>query len=156
MIITLFTVIPSNIAFLPYSFEDPMLLIFLLGSLALMVGFCLLLIFKAEKVCEYLKLEKGFDSEEFKLSFLSEKTIVKLASILLGGYLVINDVPRFLQNTFNAIKFQSNNMSFDANDQFYWLIGLLRIFIGLFLVMNFTYVQKVLVKKTSPNSTLDQ
>lgn len=86
------------------------------------------------------------------MNFLSEETIVKLASILLGGVIIIQDIPKLLGDTLYAIQAQSINIPFDSEDKFHWIVGFLRIFIGFFLVLNFRFVQSMLIGKSVPNN----
>lgn len=56
MVITLFAFIPTSIGYISYSLDEPMFFLLILGSIAIAIGFCGLIVFRAEKICGFLKL----------------------------------------------------------------------------------------------------
>lgn len=67
------------------------------------VFFCYLLIFKTEWCIEVLKLEYGFDQETIPIN-MHRSTILSISIIVIGGYLVANEIPNFCRQLFIYIQ----------------------------------------------------
>jgi len=146
-----FFYIPSTFETFFMDFSDPVYLVYSMVVLLLVILLMVFLLFKAEVIYKALKLGKDFDTEEIQMGNLSEKSIVMLASILFGAYLIVTDFPIFLNNTLYAVKSQNIRIPFDSKDRFFWIVGLIRVFIGLFLVTNYKLVHKLLAGKSAIN-----
>ncbi len=151
LVITVFTFIPNTFSYWLSSFmyED-----YFMGIIAaLMTAFMLVLVYvlmkKAGKIVDFLKIEQGFEVEEINLGSLSEAGIVKIAFIILGTYLFIDELPYFIHNTLSSLKIESYEEYIVENQpvNFAWLFSLVKVFAGLFLMFNYKVLQERLFKK---------
>jgi hypothetical protein len=65
--------------------------------------FCYLLIFKTEWFIKVLKLDRGFDQETIPIN-IHRSTILSISIIVIGGYLVANEIPNFCRQLFLYIQ----------------------------------------------------
>ena len=89
------------ISSIPYS-----LFYAILGFIAVLIpAFVYYLIFvKSDKVMNILKIDKGFESEEVNFGNLSSKEILKIAFIIFGLLMIVQNIPSFVTNCFYAFK----------------------------------------------------
>lgn len=153
-ILTVFNFIPTNISYAISNFQ-PLILLWIVGASALTIALFFLLIFKADKIIDFLKLDKGFDNDSIVLKNFNESKIIKLALIIIGGFLVIENIPDFLSHSYYAFKNQiSFNISDDAFpfagntevDYFRWFFAAINILLGYLLLTNYSLVSKWLSK----------
>lgn len=140
-LMTLFTVIPNNIANLLFQFNFSLLL-FITISILVVVSFFLFLIFKTDFIIDKLKLDKGFDEEKIQFENLTNDSIVKFAVFLIGGFLIINHFPNFLNYSFQyfKIKMQNSDLGYVEVNYFNWIISVINILIGYLLITNYKVV----------------
>jgi len=152
-ILTIFSFIPQNIGYVITQFE-PIIMIWVLGAITLTVLLMILLIFKADKVIDILKLDKGFDSEEIHFESFNSENLLKLSSIIIGGILCIENFPDFLSHCFYAFKdkvevkgLNHDIFEYGGIDYFNWAVSGLSILVGYLLLTNYKQVSKWLVRK---------
>ena len=112
----------------------------------LTVGLFVLLLFYAPKIVSLLKLEKGFQSDIIDFKGLSEESIIKISSIVVGGITVIDNLPSLISYTLFAVSSSNSGQVMEANEKFYWIASLIQILVGLILVFNYKYLLKLLKK----------
>ena len=142
---TVFGYIPSSITYIFYDF-DVSIFFWILGVTLLVIAIFVVLIFKVDLLINWLKLEKGFDDERIDLTNFNGVNIVKLAIILLGGFLIINYLPDLLQasylwfkkeassrglNSLEAITYGQNSMHIN------WGIAMINVVLGIILITNY-------------------
>jgi len=54
------------------------------------------LIYKPDKIIDWLKLDKGFDDDRIDFQNFNNTNILKLAVIVIGGIMLIKNIPAFL------------------------------------------------------------
>lgn len=158
LIVTLFSILPSSISWV---LMDSMFfgLVLIIASVIVVIALFGFLIFRADTVIAWLKLDKGFDDERIEFQNFNAENILKLAVIIIGGVLLLNNVPNFLGNCLYLFKSATRNemsitslFSFDNSAYgFYWLVSTINIFIAYLLLTNYTYVSKILRKREEKN-----
>lgn len=150
LVTSLFQVLPSNISFILRDMD----FIYLIGiTLAVLVVLALfvVLIFKADKVVEILKLDKGFDEERIEFGNLNSVEIVKIGCFIIGGLILIENLPYFLNHTLNAFREKVVGMDYSVQDNFYWAVSGINLVLGYLLLTNYTFFAKLLSMKKNEN-----
>jgi hypothetical protein len=160
IITVLFSTLPNNISFVIQNIGITGI-IWLIITTLIIIGLFYLLLKKADKVSDLLKLEKGFDQEIIDFSGLKSLDIIKFVVLIIGGFLFIENLPTFLSHTLFAFK-SSIPQRFDQayenrgilkynrlEDYVYWISSASNLIIGILLVMNFKKISKYLNKKVT-------
>ena len=94
-----------------------------------------LLIFKTDFIIDKLKLDKGFNPESIPLN-IHRSTILSIAIIVIGGYLVVDEIPNFCRQLFSY--FQEKRMTYGQTDPtiVYSLVSGIKILIGIILMIS--------------------
>lgn len=97
------------------------------------------LIFKTDFVIDKLKLDKGFSQESIPLN-IHRSTIFSIAIIVIGGYMVVDEIPNFCRQLFSY--FQEKRMTYGQTNPSieYSVISGVKIIIGILLM---TYQRKI-------------
>ena len=135
--------LPQSLSFIVSNFELRTLLYFLL-ILIVIVALFILLIFKSHHIVSFLKLEKGFDDDKIELGNLSTSEIVKIGTFVIGGFLIINHIPVFLNQTFNAFYSDIQSLGITPNYKWNWIVSGLNIVIGYLLISNLNFIVRLL------------
>jgi len=157
IITSLFSTIPNNISFALMDI-DLFSLFWIFIAVIVLFGLFILLVFKADKVVELLKLDRGFDDNRIELGNLNSADVVKLGSFIIGGLLIINNIPTFLSHTLFAFKggVEIMGMSYDLNNKFYWMVSGLNIILGYLLVTRYSSIAKLLQTKNEGEMNPDE
>ena len=113
------------------------------------------LIYKPDLIVKWLKLDKGFDDDRIDFQNFNTANILKLAMIVIGGLLLIHNIPIFLSSSWFAFKSSvgsninnDNTIHFGGlKDYLNWGICFINIVIGYLLVTNYNFVSKILKEK---------
>ena len=143
IITSLFSVLPGNISFALMDI-DLFSVSWILVVMVIIIGLFVLLIFKSDKVVEFLKLDKGFDDERIEIGNLNTDSIVNLAVIIIGGLLILDNIPEFLSHTLYAFKGDIIGINYDTMDKFNWTVNGINLLLGFLLLTNYNTVSKVL------------
>jgi hypothetical protein len=154
VISTMFSVFPNNIFFVAGN-TDLVGIVWLIVSLAVVLMLVLFLIYNPDKIIDWLHLDKDFDEERIDFQNFNTAAILKLAVVVIGGLLLIHNVPIFLSNTLFAFKTSvgsslvSNNMIQygSTRDYINWAVSFINIVIGYFMLTNYTFFSKILKEK---------
>ena len=149
MILTLFNFIPSNISnFVMYK-EELWFIFIVLGSMFLTVALFLILLFKTDFIIDKLGLDKGYDENIIILGDFKNEQIFKFALILIACFLIVDNFPRVLFEMINIFKTKSSSNSIYGYevDYFNFIVGIVNIIIGLFLIANYKILSAYLDKK---------
>ncbi|MDI9310244.1 MAG: hypothetical protein QM535_08510 [Limnohabitans sp.] len=152
LVISLFTVIPQNVSNLTYMGEDILLGFWLFLILVIIISLYLFIIFKTDLIVEKLKLDKGFDEDKIVFEKISDIEIYKFAIILLGGFLLIDNLPVMISQIMYIFKANLNVSNVVFNDKsiydyFDLLITVLSVLIGYLLINNYRFVAEFFSKK---------
>lgn len=129
--------------------------IWMIFNMLFLVFLFVFLIYKTDLIIKWLKLNKGFDEDRIDFQNFNIANILKLAVIVIGGLLLIHNIPIFLSNSWFAFKASvGSNINNDTTLQFGSLrdyinlgIAFINIVIGYFLVTNYNFVSKILKEK---------
>ena len=160
IITALFSSLPNNISFVIQNIEFTGI-IWLIITTLIIIGLFYLLLRKADKVSDFLKLEKGFDQERIDFGGLKSLDIIKFGILIIGGFLFIENIPTFLSHTlfaFNSSIPQGFDQAYEnrgilkynrLEDYVYWISSGFNLIIGYLLIVNFKRISNYLNKKTT-------
>ena len=155
LILTVFNYIPSNIGYVTFEFE-PIVLLWIFGVTAFTVLIYVFLILKTDRIINLLKIDKGFDDERIEFGDFNSLSIFKFALIIIGGFLIVDYLPNFLQYTYLAFKSQVTAKGLNyleevafgkPLDYFNWAITGINIVVGIVLLTNYDQIAKWLTRK---------
>lgn len=158
IITTIFSALPSNISWVIMQI-DITGIFWLIGTIIVICLLFLFLVYKPDKIIGWLKLDRGFDNDTIEFQNFNSENIIKLAVIVIGGILILKNIPAFLSHTLFAFKssvqtdFESNRIIKygELKDYIYWLTSFLNIVIGYLLLTNYNYISRILKKKNETN-----
>ena len=158
IISALFSTLPNNISFVIQNIEL-VGIIWLAITVLIILGLFFILLKKADRISNFLKLEKGFDEDRIDFSGLKSLDIIKFVLLIIGGFLFIENIPTFLSHTLFAFK-SSIPQGFDQayenqgilkynrlEDYIYWISSGFNLLIGYLLIVNFKKISNYLNKK---------
>ena len=92
------------------------------------------LIFRTEFVIDKLQLHKGFDQETIPLN-IHRSTILSIAIIVIGGLLVVDEIPNFCRQLFSY--FQEKRLTYALTNPpiAYPVVSGIKIAIGILLMI---------------------
>jgi hypothetical protein len=143
---SVFFIIPTMFSTAQFGFEG-YTLIWILLALAVEVGLFVLLLFKAETLVRLLRLEKGFDEERIDFGGLTGLTIIKISLLIIGGSLVIYQLPEFLTQTYYGFKADLHGQGYSANANYYWAESGLKVLLGVAIFTQYDSIAGFLVKR---------
>ena len=136
--IIVFSVLPSSVSYVMgdslFSFSERIIPIGLLLLLVLAVFF--LLIRFPDKIIDFFKLDKGFDSEKINLSNFNSDAILQIGLVLIGGFLIVENIASFASSLIAYFRLQ--NMNPDIFHALKNTEGL--VFSGIIVVLGFLLI----------------
>jgi hypothetical protein len=96
-----------------------------------------------------LNLTANFDEDQIVLGNLNTNSIYTFAIILIGGFMMIDNVPILLMDLINELKLQTSNYSIPNHDTnyFWFAVNFINVIVGYLLVTNCKSIAKFLDKK---------
>ena len=143
VVTSLFSVLPSNISFAMMDI-DALSILWIAVAIIVVVGLFIALIFKADRVVRLLKLDKGFDDDKIELGNLKPTDIIKIGTFIIGGLLILDNIPAFLSHSLFAFKGDIIGLEYNSQDKFNWAVSGLNLIIGFLLLTNYDFVAKKL------------
>jgi|GEM_PF-5472251 len=110
-------------------------------SIVVLIGFsipcmlCYLLLFRTEFLVEKLHLSRGLENVIIERA-LHRSTILRIAFLILGGWLVANEIPGLVQQYFYQKKMQIGAFNGSNVNYVYLVSPLIKIAIGMVLIVN--------------------
>lgn len=150
IITTLFSVIPGNFSF-ALMYMDIFSFVWMAFAIIVVVGLFVFLVFKSDRVVDLLKLDKGFDDEKIELGNLASLDIVKIGTFIIGGLLIIENIPDFLSHTLFAFKGSIVGKVRGEEDNFLWAVSGINILLGFLLITNYSFVARLLKTTNKEN-----
>lgn len=149
LIITLFTFIPQNISNVFIYSDESWIQLIIVGSVILLLVLFYILLFKADYIIDKLELDKGFDTDIIVLGNFSNEQILKLAIIVIGGFLLIDYFPNFLFEIITIFKMKVSNHGIMGNEVNYFSFStaIINLVLGLILIINYKRISLFLDKK---------
>lgn len=152
--ITIFTSLPTYIGYATIDSDIAGSMI-AIGTLIIIAFLLMGLVYGTDKIISMLNLDKGFDDQRLEIGNLTEMSILKLAIILLGGFLIIDNIPVFLNQCYLAFREQVSsdgiltsvtNYMYDTVSYFELSVAAISILIGYLLITNYIRVAKSILK----------
>lgn len=152
LIATLISGLPRQLISL-VSFFNPISIIIIVGAFSIVIGLFALLIFKADKVVNLLKLDRGFQEDRIDFEKLEASQLVQMATFIIGGLVFIDHLPNFIYQSIFAFEARQIGLKHDEMDKINWFTSGLNLLIGYLLLSNYDFVAKKL--KTQKTNTPD-
>lgn len=144
--------IPINAFSLFYSFDLTGTVISLILLLAVTFGIFYVLLGKVDTIVDVLKLDQGFDNSQIQIGNFEESKIFSIAVILIGGFLIVDYLPSFLNNFYisfiNEVRTSRLDDLFTGNnsvDYFDWGISVMNLILGYLIIVNHSCFSNKLV-----------
>ena len=150
LVTSLFSVFPNNISF-ALMYIDAFSLAWLAVAVFVVIGLFVLLVLRPDKVVSLLRLDKGFDDDRIDLGNLKSSDILKLGIFIIGGLLMLDNIPPFLSHTLFAFKGDVSGKVYDTEDKFRWALNAINLLLGYLLVTNYSSVSKLLKRDKEKN-----
>jgi hypothetical protein len=113
LVVSLFAVIRSIFGFIPYEF-DWLNLAWIAFTTILLFALFVMLAFQTDRIVEKLKLERGFDSTHIHFEKLDSFTIIKIGSIVIGCFLLVQNIPHFIVQLYLALRIRASETLLDG------------------------------------------
>lgn len=147
LIVTLFEIIPSNIANFVINFSSELILVLLLS---LVVCFILVyfLFFKSDTIIDLLKLDKKFDDDKVILGTTDFDILLRLVVVVIGLWLLLDTFPRVILEILNEFRLKAMNAERFGykSDYLNLLVRLINMLIGWLLITNNKAIAKFINK----------
>ena len=157
LISIIFTYLPSTLGYLNLQDQILMYALGILAVLTLMLLFYILLVKKTDKIIDFLKLDTGFEGDKFDIGKINETLIIKLASLIVGGLLIVENLPKFLNHSiFAFVKTNTDNGFFqnmkhfqygNQSNYFSWIISFMNLLVGYLIITNYKKIANKLIKE---------
>lgn len=152
LVTSVFSVIPSNISYALMDIDAISILWMMVAAIAV-GGLFVLLVFRADSVVRALRLDKGFDDDRIELRGLKSADIIKIGTFIIGGLLILQNIPAFLSHTLFAYKSGNMGMPYRAEDKFDWAVSAINLVVGYLLFTNYEFVAKIMKTKSQEETT---
>jgi hypothetical protein len=155
----IFSVLPVNFIFV-IQYIDAAAIAWIILILIVTFLIFLFLIYNPNRIINWLKLDKGFDDDRIDFLKFNNTNILKLAVIIIGGVLLIQNVPRFLSFTLFAFKSsigkELNTVNFGGlRDYIHWGTSFINILIGYLMLTNYNFISRILKEKNKEEAPRD-
>ena len=108
--------------------------LYLTGVVLLYVQLFRYCIFKTDLIINKLKLDQGFEDDRFEFN-IHRSTILKIAIIIIGGFLLIDNIPLLCKDGLSYFQQVDNFRRFtDSPQAKYIVFEFLKVFIGYFML----------------------
>ncbi len=107
----LFTFLPSQIGFLNFNSDSSSMvgtIIYVALILLFIIGLLYFLIRFPEKIIDLFKLDQNFDQQKISINNFNQKNILTIALIIIGGFLVIENINTLLSGLYLAFRKSMN------------------------------------------------
>ena len=92
-----------------------------------------LLLFKTNIIVARLKLDKGFNQDEFSFN-ISTSTVLTISLIVIGGIILTNEIPNFCKNVFSYFQEKRLTHGMSKPNYSYIIISAVKIILGFLLI----------------------
>lgn len=151
--------IPANAFGLIYSYDIVWSLVSLIILFAISIVIFVFLTKKIDSIIDWLKLDKGFDQNIIRLGNFNEQKVFSIAVILIGGMLIVDYLPSFLNHLYTSFKQQAGGSNLqgmilgeERTNYFDWGISAMNMIIGYLLIMNHSFLSNKLANLSIQNS----
>lgn len=102
-------------------------------ALAIYVAIMYLLLFKTNQIIDKLNLDEGFIEKEFSFN-LSTSLILAIALIVIGGVILVNEIPNFCRGIFSYFQEKSVTRGMTKPNYSYIVLSAVKILLGLLII----------------------
>jgi hypothetical protein len=137
LIIGILYIVPQNIGAMSYEIQSGMggySVLVLILSVAFVFALTMLLNRKADTIINWFKLDQGYDTNEAPLSQFNTEFIFTIASVIIGGFLIIDYAPLLILQTYNAFKLTQQYGNLNDSFKTEWALSVVRILVGYLLI----------------------
>lgn len=148
IVTSLFSNIPRYISFVSMDKDiDTVTILWLIIAVVIIIGLFVLLVFQSDKITRILKLDKGFDDDRIEFGNLKSTDIIKIGVFVIGGLLILDNIPIFLSHSLFAFKEDIAGTEYKTQDNFYWTISAINLIVGYLLLTQYDFVAEKLANK---------
>jgi len=144
--VSLFSVLPSVLTVTFRQF-DITVIIWTIVIIGIMAVICWSLLFEADKMVDFLRLDQGFSDDKIELGSIKSADILKIGAFLIGGLMIVSNLPELLSQTFWTFMGANERLDFDSNGKYGLTVRGLNILIGFLLITNLNFVATLLKNK---------
>ena len=91
------------------------------------------LLFNTNKIIDKLKLDQGFNQQEFSFN-ISTSLVLTISLIAIGGIILTDEIPNFFRNIFSYFQEKDITQGMTKPNYFYIVISGVKIIIGLLII----------------------
>jgi hypothetical protein len=154
LITSLFTVLPYSLGIAFNSYGPGFYAIIYIFIIAIFIGSIFIyLVKKPDKIINFLKLDEGFEDDKFYFEKFNPNIILNVSSLIIGGILLINNIPDFLSNCYHALQYNVAGVGIDTSIKFNWAVNFINLLIGYLLITNYEKVSELLNEKEKKEKT---
>ena len=132
-------VVPAFSQLITYFGRETYIALLLLG-MAIFFGFIAwVILIKTDEIIEVLKLDRGYQTEEFTFGEPHTGKIIRLACIIAGLYMFFESVPDILVEFLMYLRLdvsESLYVDFNMNSEYFLLKGVFKMVFGLILILS--------------------
>ncbi|NHN26886.1 hypothetical protein FIA58_014470 [Flavobacterium jejuense] len=149
LILSLFTFLPQNISNVVFYKDEIWVRLVIITSVFLMLTLFYILLFKTDYIIDKLDLDKGFDDDVIILGDFKNEQLLKLAILLIGGFLIVDYFPNFIFEAVNIFKMKATNYAILGTkiDYFNFSVSIVNVILGLLFITNYKTISNFLNKK---------
>ena len=137
-----------------FSSGDILPFIVTLIAIAFYVFIIYLLLFNTNKIIDKLKLDQGFNQQEFSF-IISTSLILTISLIVIGGIILTNEIPNFCRNIFSYFQEKDLTRGMTKPNYSFIVVSGVKIIIGLLIIGErkriVEFVERRQVKKEEEN-----
>ncbi len=141
--ISLFSVLPSILTVTFRQF-DVVVIIWTIILISLVGLICWSLIYEADKIVDLLRLSKGFTDDRVELGNIKPRDIIKIGTFIIGGLMVVSNIPELLGLTFWTFM---DDDDFGSKEKYSLTVRGLEIIVGYLLITNVSFFAGLLNKE---------
>lgn len=149
MILGILYVVPQNLSNITdehYRQYEGFGVYILILSIVFVIAYSWFLNRKADTIINWFKLDQGYDTEDAPLTQFNTEFIFTMASVIIGGFLIVDYAPLFIVQTYNAFKSTMRTAEWDETLKTEWALTIIRLFVG-YLLIKFAPKMHLLVTK---------
>ena len=162
LITTIFSFFPNNLKIL-FRINDTLEILLILLNLIILLSLFWFIINNTDKVINWFKLDRGYDDEIIDLNNFNNASILKLSVIIIGGLLLIQNIPLFIAFTiFNYRAIFSHNVDMnmiirsEMLGYMKWTIYLINIIIGYLMIRYNDSIPRLIKERGNKDNTVTQ
>lgn len=155
LVITAFSLLPATISYNILMDDMSMTLIVAAAAILVFVIFFLLLS-QSGNLVNWLKLDKGFDEDRIDFQHLSPEHIIKLGAFIIGGFLLVDNLPLFVSYTIDGFSRDLQHLEQIETNNVPWAMSFINLILGYFMITNLQWIaDRLKVKKSEESSELE-